>query len=208
MLSVLFFYSLSLIHTIMGHRRRNDFQRGAKCWKSKMAIKTSALVPAVALAWCIGVSGGMCPLRSHFLENVVFNEAIWCTIFHHDKHYQHIYWDVYHLEQDGQKSGGAIPPLKSEGAIALLPHPTSPTHFMWTFTHLKIYLRTKNKTHKKHAFPVWFISYLPETNFLFFSLIHYWLYINDDNIDMTFAVIITSFNIKHWSVASFINPGN
>ena len=35
-----------------------------------------------------GVWGGCAPLRSRsFFENVVLNEAIWCTIFHHFKHF-------------------------------------------------------------------------------------------------------------------------
>ena len=51
-----------------------------------------------------------------FFLNVVLNIAIWCTIFHHVKQ-QHVYWGVLTLEQDGQKSGGVMPPsLKSEGA--------------------------------------------------------------------------------------------
>ena len=67
------------------HRRRNDIQSGgAKFWKSKMGAKA----PAVALARCRGLSeGGCAPLRSRsFFENIVLNEAIWCTIFHHFKH--------------------------------------------------------------------------------------------------------------------------
>ena len=64
------------------HRWQKDFQRGGgKFWKSKMAIKTGALVPAVMLA-CWGVWRGCAPLRSSsFFENVVLNEAIWCIFF-------------------------------------------------------------------------------------------------------------------------------
>ena len=88
---------------------------GAKFLKSKMVIKTGALAPAVALARrrARGVSEGGCgPLRSwSFFENVVLNEAIWCTIFHHVKHLAALSSGVFFtLEQDSQKSGGAMPP--------------------------------------------------------------------------------------------------
>ena len=72
-----------------------------------------------------GVWEGMCSLRSRsFFENV----AIWCTIFHHFKHFYSkftagVSCTMFRptLEQEGQKSGGAMPPsLKSGGATGPL----------------------------------------------------------------------------------------
>ena len=60
-----------------------------------------------------GVSEGRCaPLRSwSFFENVGLNEAIWCTIFHHVKHLTAcLLGRFFTLQQDGQKSGGAMLP--------------------------------------------------------------------------------------------------
>ena len=77
-----------------------------------------------------GVSEGDVPLKSwSFFENVGSNEAIWCTIFHHVNHLKHLTacllrWFFFTLEQDRQKSGGAMPPsLKSGGATGPLPRP-------------------------------------------------------------------------------------
>ena len=67
-----------------------------------------------------GIWGWMCPPSEvgAFFENVVLNEAIWCTIFHHVKRLTARLLGVsFNLEQDGQKVEGAMPPgLKSGGA--------------------------------------------------------------------------------------------
>ena len=93
----------------------NDFQS----WGGQVSeVKNRMSAPAVALARCRGMSEGECApsgVGAFFFLNVVLNIAIWCTIFHHVKQ-QHVYWGVLTLEQDGQKSGGVMPPsLKSEG---------------------------------------------------------------------------------------------
>ena len=47
-----------------------------------------------------------------FFENVVFSEAIWCTIFHHVKHLTARLTGVpFILEQDSQKVEGPSPPV-------------------------------------------------------------------------------------------------
>ena len=54
---------------------------GGRLWKSKMARQC----PPSCLCNAGGVWGDV--LRSwSFFENVVLDEAIWCTIFHHVKH--------------------------------------------------------------------------------------------------------------------------
>ena len=58
----------------------------------------------------------MCPPEKlELFENVVLNEAIWCTIFHHFKHKQQaagvsFTMLTFTLEQNDQKSGGAMLP--------------------------------------------------------------------------------------------------
>ena len=86
-----------------------------------------------------GVWGGMCPLRSwSSFENIGLNEAIWCTIFRHVKHSTAcLFGAFFTLEQDGQKSGGAMPPsLKSGGPLAP-PPPWTPSSAAYgqTLTH-------------------------------------------------------------------------
>ena len=100
-----------------------------------LEVKNGASVPAVALARRRGVCEGECaPLRSwSFFENVGLNEAIWCTIFHHVKHLTACllgcFFFFFTLQQDGQKSGGAMPPsLKSGGATGPLAPPSSATY--------------------------------------------------------------------------------
>ena len=69
----------------------------------------------------------MPPLRSwSFFENVVLNEAIWCTIFHHVKHLTACLMGCLlqcTLQQDSQKKwrGHAPTSLKSGGATAPRP---------------------------------------------------------------------------------------
>ena len=68
-----------------------------------MEVQNGALAPAVGLE--VGA----------FFENVVLNEAIWCTIFHHVKHFNSMstgmFFTVEQAERIGQsKSGGAMPP--------------------------------------------------------------------------------------------------
>ena len=47
-----------------------------------------------------------------FLKKKGLNEAIWCTIFHHVKHLTACLLGRFlPLEQDCQKSGGAMPPV-------------------------------------------------------------------------------------------------
>ena len=59
-----------------------------------MVIKTGELAPVVTLP----------PQKWRFFENVLLNEAIWCTIFHHVKHLTaHLLGCLFTLEQDGQK---------------------------------------------------------------------------------------------------------
>ena len=68
----------------------------------------------------------MCPFRSwSFFENVVLDEAIWCTIFHHVKHLTAcvLGYVSFTLEQDSQKSGGAMPPSLKSGGTTPLPMP-------------------------------------------------------------------------------------
>ena len=72
-------------------------------------------MPVVTLARRRGVSEGDVPPSEvgAFFENVVLNEVIWCTIFHHVKHLGPNSMSTgvsFTLEQDYQKSGGAMPP--------------------------------------------------------------------------------------------------
>ena len=93
-----------------GHTAAERFSKwgGGKFLKSKMVIKIGALAPAVALARRRGGVLGMWPLRSwSFFENVVLNEAIWCTIFHHIKHLTACLLGC----QDSQKVEGPLAPL-------------------------------------------------------------------------------------------------
>ena len=79
-----------------------------------------------------------------FLKNLGSNGAIWCTIFHHLKHLTACLFRCFFftLEQDGQKSGGAMPPsLKSGGATG----PPGPPQFrrlchVFSFTHNAVVL--------------------------------------------------------------------
>ena len=101
------------------HRRRNDLWSGGGQIFGSLEWRVSTGCRACVTQG--GVWGGMCPLRSwNFFENVGSNEAIWCTIFHHIKHLTACLLRCFFfltLEQDGQKSGGAMPPsLKSGGA--------------------------------------------------------------------------------------------
>ena len=82
------------------------------------------------------MQGVSIPLRSWiFFENVVLNEAIWCPSSHHVKHTTACLLQgvTFTLEQDGQKSGRAMPPIwEVEGPLAPLlppsPHPHSPAY--------------------------------------------------------------------------------
>ena len=79
----------------------------------------------------------MCPLRSwSFFENIGLNEAIWCTIFHHIKHSTAcLLGHFFTLEQDGQKSGGAVPPSLKSGGTTGPPGPPSSAAYGQTLTH-------------------------------------------------------------------------
>ena len=73
-----------------------------------------------------GVWGGMCPPEKlELFENVVLNEAIWCTIFKYKQQAAGVSFTMltFTLEQNDQKSGGAmLPPVwKVEGPLAPLP---------------------------------------------------------------------------------------
>ena len=94
---------------------------GANFWSQKMAIKIGALAPAVVLARRRGcLRRDVPPHKLELSENEVLNKAIWCTIFHHVKHLTVCLRGAFFtLEQDSQKSGGAMPPAwKVEGPLA------------------------------------------------------------------------------------------
>ena len=112
---------MEVSYCTFGHRRRNFWKWGrgqifgSQKWRVSAGLRACATQGSV---W-----GGMRPLRSwSFFENVGSNEAIWCTIFHHVKHLTACllrFFFLKTLEQDGQKSGGAIPPVwKVEGPLA------------------------------------------------------------------------------------------
>ena len=68
---------------------------------------------------------GMCSPQKlgFFFEIVGLSEAIWCTIFHNVNIYRGV---CFTLEQDGQKSEGAMPPSLKSGGATGPPPPVSP----------------------------------------------------------------------------------
>ena len=84
-------------------------------WSKKWHVSTGRR----ACATQESVWGIMCPLRSwSFFENVGLNEAIWCTfLIMLNILFGVFFFFFFTLEQDGETSGGAMPPsLRSGGA--------------------------------------------------------------------------------------------
>ena len=99
---------------ICWYGRWNDFQRGGgKILEVKNGA--NALIKTGANVW-----GGMCPPQKlELFENVVLNEVIWCTIFHHDNHLTALLLGCLSLQNRTVKKvrGHAPPSLKSRGAM-------------------------------------------------------------------------------------------
>ena len=139
------------------HRRRNDFQSGGRQIFGSREWRVSAGRRACAKQ---GVSeGDVPPLRSwSFFENVGSNEAIWCTILHHIKHWTacllrflfFFFFFFYFRTGWSKKWRGHAPSLKSGGATGPLP----PFRFRRLWRIRKNTYNRENRTRQKQYLPV------------------------------------------------------
>ena len=80
--------------------------------------------------------GGVWPLRSwSFFENIGLNEAVWCTIFHHVKLQQHVYWGIFYFRTGRSKKWRGHAPQSEKWRATGPPGPPSSAAYGQTLTH-------------------------------------------------------------------------
>ena len=141
------------------------------------------------------VWGGYAPLRSwSFFENVVSNEAIWCTIFHHIKHLTACLLRCFFYFRTGwSKSGEAMPPVrKVEGPLAPLA-PGSAAYGLRRNSDFGVFYGG----HKTPDFGVFAYS---TQNLRFWSIkYYYWYFLNyAEPLNLEFLRWVQ--NLRFWSV--------